>query len=105
MENQENQSSGMTVDKLYDHITKVMTPEAALKKLLSSSLRTYEKLKFPEGTTPVHPIFIMSFAAMDMGWDFLVPDGPDDDDVNGLIVGTSEYVDRITFRTDKTNEK
>ena len=100
MEDQE-QKSGMTVDELYTHITKMMTPEAALKRLLESSLLTYEKLKFPEGEQPVHPLFIMTLAAMDMGWDFLVPNGPDDEEVNGLIAGTSEYVDRIDFKTDK----
>ena len=102
MENQEQEkSSGITVEELYNHITKVMTPEAALKRLLESSLLTYEKLKFPEGDQPVHPLIIMTLAAMDMGWNFLVPNGPDDEEVNGLIVGTSEYVDRIDFKTDK----
>lgn len=91
----------MTVDELYAHITKMMTPEAALKRLLESSLLTYEKLKFPEGEQLVHPLFIMTLAAMDMGWDFLVPNGPDDEEVNGLIAGTSEYVDRIDFKTNK----
>ncbi len=35
----------MTVDGFYDYITRYMSPEDALKKLLISSLGRYEKLK------------------------------------------------------------
>ncbi len=81
----------MTVDELYNYITSQMKPEEALKKLLESSLIRYEKLKFAEGET-VHPLFIITMAALDMGWDFAVESNVDT--VRGLTVGTKEYMDK-----------
>lgn len=82
----------MTAKQLYDHITKQMPAEQALLKLLESSLLTYEKLKFPEGCEPVHPLIIIANASMDMGWEFLVEKNTEN--VEGLVIGTAEYMER-----------
>ncbi len=81
----------MTVDGFYDYITRYMSPEDALKKLLISSLGRYEKLKFEEGKE-VHPEMIIAMAAMDLGWGIVVETG--EKNVNGLVLGTTEYVNR-----------
>lgn len=81
----------MTATELYEHITKEMTPEQALKMLLESSMLSYEKLKFDKGKE-VHPIIIISMAVMELGWSFIVEN--DQEHIEGLIVGTQEYVDR-----------
>jgi hypothetical protein len=88
-------SGKVTVQDLYDHIVKHMTPEDALKKLLVSSLLTYEKLKFPEGTEPVHPLFILTAAALDMDWQLAIPQGEGFEKVIGMTVGTKEYMNRV----------
>lgn len=89
------EKSKLTVQGLYDHITKILTPEVALKKLLSSSLLTYEKLKFDPQNEPVHPLIIISMATMDLGWQFAVETGEEGHEVRGLVVGTEEYIDTI----------
>jgi len=75
-----------------------MTAEKALKTLLSSSLITYEKLKTPEGSEPVHPLIIVSMATMDMGWNFCIDKS--EEEIQGLVIGTEEYMDKI-FPKDK----
>jgi hypothetical protein len=82
----------ITVDEFYNYITKHMTPEEALKKLLTSSMISYEKLKFEEGKE-VHPLIIMANAAMDMGWMIAVE--KNEGDVRGLAVGTEDYMERV----------
>ena len=82
----------MTAKQLYDHITKQMPAEQALLKLLESALLTYEKLKFPEGSEPVHPLVIIANATMDLGWEFLVEKNTEN--VEGLIIGTQQYIER-----------
>jgi len=85
----------MTVKEFYDYITSQMTPEQALMKLLEGAAGQYEKLKFdPEGQ-PVHPLFIASMAALDMGWDFAFKAEDDNDEVSGLVMGTEEYMKEI----------
>ena len=56
---------------------------------------TYEKLKFEEGKE-VHPLFIISMAAMDMDWQIAIPETKnEDDDVQGMVIGTEEYINKI----------
>lgn len=85
----------MTIDEFYNYITKYMTPEQALKKLLASQMDWYEKLKLPgeEGREPVSPIFIIANAAMDLGWDIVLEDASASEEIRGLMVGTKEYID------------
>jgi len=83
----------MTTKEFYDHIVAHMTPEQALMKLLEGNLVQYEKLKFsPEGD-PVHPVLIISMAAMDMGWQMAIEGG--EKDIRGIAVGTDEYMKTI----------
>lgn len=101
--NMAEQEKGITVQQLYDHIVKQITPEEALKRLLSSSLLTYEKLKFPEGQPPVHPVFVMTMAAMDMGWGFLIP--ANKEEITGMVTGTEEYLNDVYFKSDNNESR
>lgn len=97
---------GMKTKELYDHITKHMTPEHALMKLLQSSLLTYHHLKFPAGDgKEVHPEILISMAAFDLGWMIAVeaPDGDKTRDLIGLSVGTEEYLKQL-FQSKEQNE-
>ena len=87
----EEQKTGMTPKKLMEYILTQMTAEQALLKLLESSLIKYEKLKFDGPENTIHPIIVMTMAAMEMGWNFVIR--PDDKDVNGMVTGTQEFVD------------
>ena len=91
----------MTTQELYDHITKHMTPEQALMKLLEGHQITYENLKFKEGEE-IHPVMVVAMAALDMGWSLAIPDGKDNDIVRGMAIGTQEYLDEI-FVTDTSD--
>jgi len=82
----------MDIDQLYDHITKHMSPENALKLLLTSSLRSYKKLKFDKHEE-VHPVQIIGLAAMDMEWQIAIES--DKENVEGITVGTKEYMKRM----------
>lgn len=88
----------MTVKEFYDHITKHLTPEQALMKLLEGSLIEYEKLKFDDKQKAVHPLLIISMAAMDMGWQMTIEQ--DQKDVRGITVGTEEYMKAIFPKSD-----
>lgn len=81
----------MTVDELYDHITSHMTPENALRKSLSSSLLSYEKLRFDKGEE-VHPILIINMAALDLNWQIALESNKKN--IEGLTIGTEEYMKR-----------
>lgn len=83
----------MKPKELYDYITGQMTAEQALLTLLESSIVSYEKLKFESPEKSVHPVLIISMAAMDMGWQLAVKSN--DEKVNGICVGTQEYVNSI----------
>ena len=87
----------MNVQEFYDYITEHLTPEEALKKLLESSLINYEKLKFDKGKE-VHPLFILSMAAMDMGWGITIES--DNKNIEGLITGNKEYMKRNLKETE-----
>lgn len=92
----------MNVKELYDHLLLHMTAEQALLKLLEGQVLNYEKLKFDEGEE-VHPIFIISMAAIDMGWGLAIPN-EDDEEIQGMIVGTQEYLDGVIKKDDKCCE-
>jgi len=93
----------MTVKEFYDYITKQMTPEEALMRLLESSVIEYEKLKFDDQSKAVHPVLVMTMAAMDMGWNFCIETAPADAPVRGMVVGTEEYIETI-FPKDEYRE-
>ena len=100
MEQEETNKSGMTVDAFYDYITKHLTPEEALKRLLMSSLHSYDKLRFEQGEE-VHPLFIMSMAAMEMGWSISVLNTDPNAEVEGIACGTEVCMNRI-FQPDRS---
>ena len=83
----------MTTQELYTFITKHIPIEQVLLKLLESSLISYEKLKFDDKNETVHPLLIITMAALDLGWDLAIE--KDVKEVRGLAVGTSEYLDTI----------
>jgi len=94
----------MTVDQLYDYIVSQMTPEQALKKLLHGSLIQYEKLKFDSQQESVHPVIIITMAAMDLGWDIVIEKPAEEDaEVRGISVGTREYLESVFKKEDKDN--
>lgn len=88
----------MNVQELYDYITKHMTPEQALLKLLEGHVIKYEKLKFGEEENAIHPTILIAMAAMEMGWSIAIQGG-DDDELKGISVGTEDYMDNL-FKTD-----
>ena len=84
----------MNAKEFYDHITEHMSAEEALLKLLEGHVKTYDKLKFQEGEE-VHPLMIASMAAMDMGWGMAIPEGDDEEEVRGILMGTPEYLEEM----------
>jgi len=89
-----------TVEQLYGFITQNMTPEQALIKLLEGQIKNYEVLKFNEGEE-IHPLILISSAALEMGWSLAIPDGNDDDDVIGMSVGTENYLENLLTDPDE----
>jgi hypothetical protein len=92
----------MTAKEFYDHITKHMTAEQALLKLLEGQVMEYEKLKFSSDENSIHPVLLIAMAAMDMGWNMAIPNPKDDPDADltGMIVGTQEYIDSVLKEDD-----
>jgi hypothetical protein len=84
----------LSITELYDLILTQMSAEDALMRLLEGHARTYEHLKFNEGEE-INPLILISMAALDLGWGLGVPCGKEEDDVQGMIVGTQEYVGDI----------
>jgi hypothetical protein len=97
----------MTAKELYDYITKQITPEKALMNLLEGHLIEYEKLKFSAEGEEIHPIMLISMAALDMGWDMAIPDhkGNPDAEVEGMIVGTPDYIDDVLGKNEDFRDK
>ena len=95
----------MTVQETFDHITAHMSAEDALKKLLEGHIRTYEHLKFNEGEE-LHPLMLVSLAALDMGWDIAIPDNKGDEDMEliGMAIGTPEYFEDLFAGDDSCGE-
>ena len=85
----------MNVREFYNYLTKHMTAEQALMKLLEGQVMEYEKLKFSQDENAVHPMLLIAMAAMDMNWQIVIPDGEPDVEVPGMVVGTKEYLDSI----------
>jgi len=81
----------MTLDELFDYIISQITPEEALRKFLEGSLLHYKKLKFNKGKG-VHPLFIISMAAMDMNWQIAIEKNKEE--IEGITIGTEEYMKR-----------
>lgn len=75
-----------------------MTAEQALMKFLEGGVLKYEHLKFDENSQPIHPILIISMAAMDLGWQIAIESK--EEDIHGVAVGSPEYMDR-NFPPDK----
>ena len=85
----------MNTKELFEHITSQMPAEQALQKLLEANVKTYEHLKFNEGQE-IHPLIIISMAALDMKWNLAIPEGTsEDDEVQGMAVGTPEYLSEL----------
>lgn len=87
-----------TIKELYDHITSQLTPEEALMNLLKNSVIQYEAQKLDPQGEPVHPLYIITLAAMEMGWAIAFDSTADE--VNGISVGTQEYMDTL-FKKDE----
>lgn len=87
----------MKVQELYDYITKHMTAEQALMKLLEGSLHEYQILKFSEDGKEIHPVMLIVMAAQEMGWDMAITNNDDNQEVelDGMIIGTSDYIDNV----------
>jgi len=89
----------MNTKELYDHITAHMTAEQALMKLLEGHVLTYEQLKFKEGEE-IHPTMVIVMATLDMGWNLAISNGDDDEELQGMIVGTQKYIDEMLGNDD-----
>jgi hypothetical protein len=96
---------GMTVDDLYNHILKHMTAEQALKMLLVGALGEYQKLKFSSQEEAIHPTMLIVMAAIEMGWCISIRQGGDEDPVDGMIVGTREFLEKEFEIKKKKNGK
>jgi hypothetical protein len=95
----------MTAKELRDYILKQIPAEEALLRLLEGSLIEYEQLKFSDQAQAIHPVILISMAAMDMGWQFAVETQRDNEPVRGLVVGTEEYMNKIfKHEQDKAQE-
>ena len=97
----------MKVQELYDYITKQITPEVALMRMLEASLVTYEKLKFKEGEE-IHPEILIFMAAFDRGWNLAVESedaGNPDKELRGIIVGTKEYINEVLDNYEEKKEE
>lgn len=82
----------MTVQQLYDHVTKFLTPEEALKRMLAFTLSDYQQLRAMQGQAG-QPEGIIAAAALELGWNIAVEG--DREQLRGLSVGTDEYLDSI----------
>ena len=81
----------MTKQEFYEYITSQITPEEALMRFIEAGLGHYEKLKFNKGEE-IHPLILISMAAMDMGWQFCIE--KETENVEGLVLGTEDYMKR-----------
>ncbi len=96
----------MTAKEFYDYITKRMTPEQALLKLLEGQCMEYKKLKFSQDKNAIHPMLLIAMAAMEMDWELAIPNPDNDPDaiVEGMIVGTSEYIDEVLRKNENLQD-
>lgn len=91
----------MTVKEFYDFITKHMTAEEALMKLLEGNVMEYEKLKFSEKGKEIHPVHLIALAAMDMGWNFTIEGKEVSENIEGLCIGNDKYLERLFPKTNQ----
>ena len=87
----------MTALELRDYILKHMSAEEALLKLLQTSVEQYDRLKLSqpimkEEDGTVNPLFILTAAVIDMGWDIMV-EGKEGEKIKGLIIGEPTFVE------------
>jgi len=94
----------MTATELKDYILKHMSAEEALLKLLEGQLMEYKEIKF-KNDEAMHPLLLISMAAMEMGWLLAIPKKGDiNNEVIGLTVGTQEYINSILSEDDNNHE-
>ena len=92
----------MTVQQVYDHITKQISPEEALKRILQGTIPQYQKLRAVAGEDG-YPEAIIACAAFELGWEIAVEG--DKEDLRGLSVGTAEYLDALLDRPGSPEKK
>jgi hypothetical protein len=84
----------MNAIEFRDYILKQMTAEKALLLLLEGQVREYAELKFSSDENAIHPILLISMAAMEMNWQMAIPESGDND-IQGMILGTEEYIESV----------
>jgi hypothetical protein len=96
----------MNAKEFYDHILKHMTAEQALMKMLERTVVEYNILKFSEEGEEIHPEILIAMACFDRGWDIAIldPKSESDDEFQGMILGTREYIDDILDHMDYAKE-
>jgi len=94
----------LDVGKLYAYITKHMTAEEALTILLKGKTVEYNVLRFTKDNE-IHPLMLIVMAANEMGWNIALKNYDDnaDEDVEGIIVGTEEYLNSVLDMEDNNN--
>lgn len=91
----------MTVKEVFDYILTQMTAEQALMKLLEGGVRQYKSLRFndKEEGKEVHPLIIVTMAAADMQWNYYLEGNDQQEDIEGLVIGTLDYIERTVIST------
>jgi hypothetical protein len=84
----------MTVDEFYNFIVSQMSPEEALKKLLSTQVAMYKQQKEEEPDSSKSPYFMIIAAAKDLGWTICIEKG-EEKLIRGISIGTPEYLKEV----------
>jgi|SRR5581483_6715483 len=84
----------MTHEQIKAYILSKMSKDEVIDRFLESGLLVYEKLKFAEGEE-LHPLMVMAYAAMDMGWDLIVHGDSTTYQVKGITTGTPEHIQKM----------
>jgi hypothetical protein len=94
----------LDVGELYAYITKHMTAEEALMIMLKGKIVDYNVLRYSKDNE-IHPLMLIVMAANEMGWNIALKNYDDDkdEDVEGIIVGTEEYVNSVLDMEDNWN--
>jgi len=93
----------MTVEELYDKITKNTTPEHALMNLLKVHLVEYNKMKYDDNDNEIHPIIIISTACLELNWNMVVINTDNDnDELNAMIIGNENFINTVLQNTNST---
>lgn len=88
----------MNAEELYNYITSKITPEQALKKLLTSTLINYEALKFNSDEEKVHPLILIILATQDLGWNLILKKQEPGEEVEGIIIGSVDYINETASK-------